>query len=197
MITDREKFCCLLSNGPLLRSDAIVVLCGEDANPRLALATQIMRQHGAHLVVLSGGKHEPPRWRGADALVPELLGAGVSNDRILRETSSMNTRQQAVIIAQMAVEKGWKRLLLVASPYHVYRAFLTFLRALQEVGKDTEIQLLVAAASQSSWFKSPEGMDVSRLDLLSTELCKIEEYGEHVATYEEGLNYLAYWETHQ
>jgi len=195
-LTARERFMAILSNGPLLQSDAVVVLCGEDAVPRLEIAAQLMFSEGAKLVVLTGGKHDPPRWQGANELTPKLMGMGVAHSRILLDAISTNTREQAVNIVDRAIEGGWKRLMLVASPYHSYRAFLTFLRALQEREVDKAIQLVMVPASQVPWWSAPDGMEQTRIELLDTELAKMAQYGAHVASYEEGLEYLAYWESY-
>jgi len=193
-MTERERFCAVLSNGPVYQSDAVVLLCGEDCGPRIAVAAQIMLTGGAHGVLVSGGRDEPPRWIGAEKAFASLLGAGVASGKIMLDRESQNTREQAVNAVELAVEKEWKRLLIAASPYHQYRAFLTFLRALQEAGKADEIQIMSVPASQAPWFDAPAGMEQSRADLLAVEFAKVEEYTEHVATYAEGLVYLETWE---
>lgn len=195
-MTEREQFCNVLCNGPILQGDAVVVLCGEDADPRLAVATQLLVTGAAPTIVLSGGKHDPPRWHGAGALALVLLGRGVAHDRIRVEAESMNTRDQAVNVVALAGAEGWGRLLMVASPYHQYRAYLTFLQALREAGQAEAIHLIMIAAGQTPWLQPPAGMDDTRLDLLTTEFAKIDEYAVngHVASYADGLAYLKFWE---
>jgi uncharacterized SAM-binding protein YcdF (DUF218 family) len=194
MISARERFLAVVSTGPLLRADAVIVLTGEDGKARTEIGAQLMRQEGADYVVLSGGVDKPPRCLSAKTLEPVLMGMGVSPTRIILEPDSMNTREQAVNVTALAIEKGWKRLLLVASPYHSCRAFLTFLKAIEEAGKADEIQLVNVPASQLKWFGKPAGVDHSRADLFAGELGKIALYGEHVASYESGLKYLERWE---
>lgn len=193
-LTARETFCVLLDHGPLLESDAVVVLCGEDTGPRLTMATHLLASRGSPTVVVTGGRDEPPRWTGAERAFASLMGSGVAHDRIRVDTAAMNTREQAVNVASMAAAEGWRRLLLVASAYHSYRAFLTFLRALDEAGLDETVQLVSAPVSHTPWRGAPEGMTATRLDLLAGEFDKIERYGEHVASYEDGIDYLRFWE---
>ena len=192
----REQFCAVLASGPLLRADAIVVLCGEDGASRLDTCVELLRQQAAPTIVLSGGLDQPPRILGASRLASVLYGKGVSPGRVLVEIESQNTREQAVIVVAMAQAREWRRLLLVVSPYHAPRAFLTFVRALQDVGAAEAINVLVVPAA-SSWFAAPEGASTTRLALLTSEFAKVEEYGAHVATYEEGIQYLAFWEAHR
>jgi len=193
LVTDREKFCALLSSGPLLRGEAIVVLCGEDAVPRYQTALQLLKQDAADYVVLSGGLSNPPSHLGAYEVEAALVGLGLSPKKIILEPNSFNTREQAVNVIKLAKEKGWKRLLIVASSYHIYRAFLTFLKALQEDESALDIQL-VPVPVVAAWGQRPDGVKGQRHKLLDLELEKIEEYSHHVADYKQGISYLLHWE---
>jgi uncharacterized SAM-binding protein YcdF (DUF218 family) len=198
MSADRDAFTAVLASGPLLQSDAIVVLCGEDTAPRIATAFALFKTGGAPLIVLSGGRHEPPRWQGAQALAGKLYTLGVAPARVLIDDDSQNTRQQAVNVIEMAEARGWKRILLVASAYHAPRAFLTFLQVLGEddrCEREESIQLVNVPAT-APWWGSPEGMGPTRLELLAFEQEKIQEYSErgHVASYVDGLASLKRWE---
>ena len=206
--TPREKFLVALAGGPIMPPDAVVMLCGEDWEPRMqraigrflelrqwAITKNLSFYHP--VIVLSGGVHEPPGNYSAAKITPKLIGQGVSHDRIIIDNDSQNTRDQAVNVVAMAVEKGWKRLMLVASPYHAPRSFLTFLKVLQEQELDRDIELLSDTSDHTPWFGAPDGGEVNRIDLLTSELTKIGQYVDHVASYEDGLAYLEYWETHE
>lgn len=198
MLTDtlspREIFTAVLFNGPLLRSDAVVVLCGEDAEHRANVGIQLLQQQAAPRIVLSGGLHTPPSRLGAAHLRTALIGKGVTPERILVDDDSLNTRDQAVHVVRLAVEQGWRRLLLAVSPYHAPRAYLTFVKALREAEQQDVIRVVVVPASQTAWFASPDGVSRTRVDLLALEAEKVERHPAHVATYEEGLAYLESWE---
>ena len=194
-MTARERFLAMLYNGPLLKSDFVVCLCGEDAMPRLHVTAEIMASRGALNVVLSGGVHEPPARIGADALAPKLMGMGVAHDKIHIDGTTKNTRDQAVNTVALALKKDWRRILLVASAYHLPRAFLTFLRALEEADATERIHIVPVPVSHTPWTGSPAGVSEVRLDLLWVEFDKIYKYAEHVADYQDGTDYLAYWET--
>lgn len=190
-LTDRERFLALLFNGPLLTADAIIVLCGEDCAPRLAVAAELMGSQAAPLVLLSGGADHPPRVTGARRARAELMGLGVAPARVKVEDASTNTREQAEAVARMARGKGWKRILLVASAYHMPRAFLTFL-AFAPAG----LHIVPVPASHTRWGEPPAGADRPRLDLLAAEAAKIEEYRGrgHLVSYADGIEYLLRWE---
>lgn len=192
-MSDRERFLAQLLTLPLLRSDAAIVLCGEDAEPRADVAVALLKSGGVPLIVLSGGIHDPPRRIGTIEIAKHVYAKGVAPDRLLTEVESTNTREQAVSVVTMAMERDWTRLMLCVSAYHAPRAFLTFLNALQESGVDDTIRLLLVPAD-APWCKSPAGSDSTRLDLLATEFEKCERYAEHVAPFTDGLAYLARWE---
>lgn len=195
-MTGREEFLVRLFTGPLLTGDAIVVLAGEDADARLTIGAQLFRQGAAALLVLSGGRKELPRHRPAADLVGPLLGMGVAPERIVLESASQNTHEQAVHVLALAAERGWRRLLLVASSYHLPRAFLTFLATLRATGRHEAVRLVPVAASQSPWDGCPPGCTSSRAVLLAEETIRLREYQAmgHCATEEEGTAYLSWWE---
>ncbi len=195
MISLREQFVPILCTGPLLPADAIVCLTGEDAEPRLTYAVALMRQRHAGFLMLSGGVDSDYQM-SAETLCPKLLGMGLSPDRIILEKESTNTREQAVNVVAYAQERGWQRLIVVASAYHSARGYLTFLRAAQEVGQHENIHILTVPVSHSPWFGKPAGMSRTRQELFIGEMGKIALYQDkgHVATYAEGMAALRFWE---
>lgn len=193
---ERESFCAVLAHGPLLQSDAIVVLCGEDGSARLATGIQLMQSGAAPIIVLSGGLDRPPRCQSAASLYPLVMAKGVSPDRIIIEGASQNTHQQAVNVVELAMTNGWTRLLVVASPYHAPRAFLTFVQAMREANCNETMRIVNVPAAELPWWAPPAGCASTRLELIATEFEKIDEYWElgHCASYEHGIEYLRWWE---
>lgn len=200
-LTSRERFCLMLANAPARRGEALVFLCGEDTAPRLELLQEIMQIEASigqtPAVVLTGALHTPPRRYSASELMGDVMTRGVAYDKLILECTATNTREQALAVIPMAIERGWTRLLLLVPSYHLYRAYLTFLAALTEMGQQDTIHLVGVPVRHTPWLQCPEGMDQTRLDLLEQELRKIEEYGAagHVASYADGIAYLKHWET--
>ena len=195
-MTHRERFLALLARQSAMPGDVFVLLAGEDATPRMDTTAALFRRGFAPRIVVTGGRDQPPRWRGADEITTELVGHyGISPDRITTDNAAENTHEQAVNIAHLALSEAWTSILLVASGYHLYRAHLTFLRALHHNGLDDTVRIVPVAAN-APWFAAPEGVLLTRSDLLSGDLDKIELYGVqgHCATYSEGLAYLKAWE---
>lgn len=189
----RDTLLALVYTAMPLTSDAIVVLCGEDATARLATGVEWLRQGAAPRIVLSGGAHTPPRVISAESLAPELLSMGVSPDRVIVETASTNTREQAVNVMAMAQENGWHRVMVVASPYHLPRAFLTFLAAVPRIRNVPQVQVVPIAAAVPQWFAPPPGGFANRSDLYAQELDKIAQHQRtgDCATYAQGVRYFA------
>jgi len=194
-VTDREAFLCAVASGPFLPSDAIIVISG-DGTTRLEVAIGCLRQRAAHHVVLSGGVDNPPHSLGPDDATAYMIQKGLAPDRIIVEGDSQNTREQAVNCVKLIREHEWERVLLCVSPYHMPRAMLTFIQALREDDAHERCHILPIAASQTSWWAKPDGLDATRMELLADEFDKIERYGPHVATWAEGLEYLRFWEGH-
>ena len=200
MLTDRERFCAVLASSPVVRADVIVVPAG-DGTVRLDVARELLRSGAAPSILVSGGLHNPPHSLDTVHAARYLIGQGVAPDRILVEPDALNTAEQARNVVAMAVEMEWSRLILAVSPYHQYRAFLSFVRAINDAGLGDHFHVCVAPAAQAQtpdlrWWGCPPALATSRLDMLADEFGKVEEYGAKgdVATWAEGLEYLRHWE---
>lgn len=104
----------------LLRGvDAIVSLDG-DRPRRLRKAVELAAAGVAPTLVVVR----------AEAIAPELLAAGSLPFEIFSVIPEPSTtRGEARAVAQLASERGWRRILVVTSTYHVPRARLIFRRS--------------------------------------------------------------------
>lgn len=189
----RERFVMQILTAPLLRGDAVVVCCGEDASARLNTGAECFRAGCASTLVLTGGHHAPPQVHGAESLAPEALALGIAPHALVVETQSLHTAAQAANVMDIAKVNEWKRMLLVASAYHLPRVMLTFIAAMDRAAMDVH---LVPVASTSPWHAPIPGMRKTRLSRLDLEFNKILQYqltGD-CASYVRGLAYLAYVE---
>ena len=189
----------MLFNQPLRKGDAVVVIGGEDGEPRGAAAVELFRMRCAPLLFCSGGITTPEgRWN-AEQLEAQAIGMGVNPDLILRDDLSQNTHEQAVNVIARAKLQGWKQLVVVASPYHLPRVLLTFLRTiLDDVPNAVDgMRLTAVAANQVRWGEPPTGGGPkTRKQLLRDEFAKIEQYGVqgHCVSYFTGLKAMETWE---
>ena len=95
---------------------------------RVAEAVRVFRLVDPAIVISSGGDPHG-RQRGArtgETMKDALAAAGVPLDRILVETESGTTRDEAVIVAPMLRSRGISQVILVTSGVHMRRALGAF-----------------------------------------------------------------------
>jgi hypothetical protein len=88
---------------------------------------------------------------------------------------------------KLALDNKWKKLILVATHEHQYRAYLTFLR--EVLNRQKEVLLYNAPVRNLKWFEeNPWGR---RIDRLGQEFIRIEEYSikGHLANLDEVIKY--------
>ncbi len=186
-MSPQRCFFALLKEQPLQKGDVIFVLQGDGLN-RAPYAVDLFMRGFAPLIVIVGNAND--RSYGSfpsDEVCAEMKRLGLSDAALLSEQVAPHTRAEAERAMQLARERRWIRLLIVTSPHHQYRAFLTFLKAMRDAG--LELTLINAVAPLSLIEENPWGR---REDLLADEFAKIELYGNKgdVASYEEGITYL-------
>lgn len=187
MITDREIIMAIVDNDCLKPSDAIILLEGDGFH-RFPKAVDLYKKGYGKKIVFSGAIVQKEYGSYPfEEVKPFILNAGVPEEDLIHEDKSLQTQQQAVEVVKMAMENGWKRLALVASHEHQYRAYLTFLR--QVLDSKSEIILYNAPVRNLDWFvDSGWGM---RFDRLKAEIERIEKYSAfgHLANAYEVVEY--------
>ena len=84
-------------------------------------------------------------------------------------------------------KNGWKKIILVGSHYHQYRAFLTFLKTAKD--RNSDLVIYNSPARNLKWFTdNPWG---SRVKCLEAEFVRIENYTAKgdLATFAEAIEY--------
>lgn len=187
MITDREIIMAIVDNDCLKPSDAIILLEGDGFH-RFQKAVDLYKKGLGKKIVFSGAIVQKEYGSYPfEEVKPLILKAGVPEEDLIHEAKSLQTQQQAVEVVKIAMEKGWKRLALVASHEHQYRAYLTFLR--QVLDSTSGIILYNAPVRNLDWFvDSGWGM---RFDRLKAEIERIEKYSAfgHLANAQEVVEY--------
>ena len=187
MITDREIIMAIVDNDCLKPSDAIILLEGDGFH-RFQKAVDLYKKGLGKKIVFSGAIVQKEYGSYPfEEVKPFILNAGVPEEDLIHEDKSLHTQQQAVEVVKMAMKNGWKRLALVASHEHQYRAYLTFLR--QVLDSRSGIILYNAPVRNLDWFvDSGWGM---RFDRLKAEIERIEKYSAfgHLANAKEVIEY--------
>lgn len=183
-----SEFRQALAAQPLTAGDAIFLMVGDGLH-RAPHAANLYRDGYAPVIAIVG--NDDRRGYGsfpAREITAELENLGVPSSAIHARPLAPHTRAEAESFLSMACEFGWKTALMVTSPHHQYRAFLTFLKVIEDTGSDL---LLVNAPAPLSWTEdTPWGR---RADLLTGEMQRIVDYSAKgdVAVCSEGLKYLA------
>jgi len=127
-------------DAPPQHADAIVVFAGGVGESgqagggyqeRVRAAVDLYRQGYAPVVVFSSGFRFA--FREAEVMKGLAVDNGVPADAILLETAAANTRENVSFTRDILRQRGWRRILLVSSPYHMRRALLTWRRAAPDV----------------------------------------------------------------
>lgn len=183
----REQFMALLEKDEPVKSDVIFLAEGDGLN-RVPHAANLYREGYAPLIAIVGG--DTRREYGSflsHELKEKLIEVGIPESAIYMEETSPNTKAEADRMMVLAKERGWKSILIVTSPHHQYRTFLTFLKSMNVVGLDLALRNSPAPLSWTE--ENPWGR---RIDLLEGEWERIRTYQEKgdVASYEEGIDFL-------
>ena len=194
-MNEKEKFIALMQNQSPKSADAIILLQGDGLS-RAAHTAKLFHAGVAPVIVLTGGADDvtygsiPSR-----ELKAAIVDLKVPEAAFLFEETSTHTRAEADRAMELAKENNWKSVIIVTSPHHKYRAYLTFLQAMKDAALD--LVLNISEASGLSWFSpNPWG---KRADLLEREFERIQKYQEmgHVASFAKGIEYLEWKEQNQ
>ena len=104
--------------------DGVGALCASPAN-RLLTAVRLQKILNVPILI-SGGHVYSDSGAEAEISARVLKSLGVDDDKILIETKSVNTTQNARYSAEILRDKNFKKPLLVTSAFHMKRAVLNF-----------------------------------------------------------------------
>ncbi len=118
----------LIVQDPLDRADVLVVLSGGRRDERVRQAAELFHQGYAPLVMLSGGEEM------AGISIPELqrrqaLAHQIPASRLLFETGSTSTAEQARFLRPILERRGARRAIVVTSSFHTRRTRYLFRKA--------------------------------------------------------------------
>lgn len=146
LIWGLEEQAVALVPEPIPQADAVVVLGGglrpplppragvevAEGGDRLLTGVRLLNQQRAPLLVTSGGSVS---FTSGDPAEPEAIWArdlaeelGVPPERIVLNPHSRTTAEEARDIGELGRQRGWRRILLVTSAYHLPRSLESFER---------------------------------------------------------------------
>ncbi len=98
------------------------------AGDRFLRGLELVRSGQARNILLSAGTLDPHSGLPTEAVVlaRELERQGIPRERVAPEPRSGNTRENAVESARIIRDRGWSRLLLITSAFHMERSLGCF-----------------------------------------------------------------------
>lgn len=173
MIGSLEKFIILTSLDKIKKADAIIFLEGDGLS-RVDKVVELYQQGWAPTIVFSGAADNKPYGSyPGEIVIPGLIEKGIPEKVIVWENESLHTGEQAIKIIELCRQNNWKRILLVASNHHQYRAYMTFFRELRKQSLQNTIEIINASANLS-WFSENDWG--TRFSLLKSEFDKMYFY---------------------
>lgn len=123
----------LSPQSPLTKADAIVAISGGETEARAAEAVRLYRDGWAPHLIFSGAASDPSSRSNARAMAASAEAAGVPAAAIALDEAAANTTQNANGVAVIVQKQGYHSMILVTSPYHQRRSYITFQRKLASV----------------------------------------------------------------
>jgi uncharacterized SAM-binding protein YcdF (DUF218 family) len=133
----------------LQRSDAIIVISGDEALARFREGLRLHRAGWAPTLIFSGAaRGSAPS--NAEVMRRMAIAEGVAASAILTDDHAEDTYGNALYTRDLMVSRGLRSAILVTSPYHLHRAVLTF----DGVYHGTGIRVIGRAAPDGDWRKT-------------------------------------------
>lgn len=143
----------LIVADPIEPVDAAVILSGGDGD-RLGLAIEMHAQGYVKNLVITNTKNTVNRQYAREA----EDGGFAKNHIYITDVQVESTQDEARAVRELALEKGWTKLMVIMDPYHSFRARFIFRWELRGTGIDVIVRPVVGHWFRStSWFLYPEG----------------------------------------
>jgi uncharacterized SAM-binding protein YcdF (DUF218 family)/glycosyltransferase involved in cell wall biosynthesis len=109
-------------------------------------------------------------FKEAEVMRTLAIASGVPADAIHLEAQARNTYENVLYSAELARQRGWRRVLLVSSPYHMRRAMLTWRRVAPD------IDAIATPVPASQFYTHERGPSLEQIRGLAQEYAAIALY---------------------
>lgn len=146
-------------------SDAIVVVSGGQTQTRAKHGIELYNKDLAPKIIFSGAALDdgPSNAKEMAALARR---SGVPDDAIEIDEDAKTTYQNAVNTKRILEESEGKSIILVTSPYHQRRAYITFKKVLGDGYNIENSSSYDNAWSKSAWWATPFGVWITVSELI-------------------------------
>ncbi len=158
-------------------ADAIVVFAGGVGESgkagggyqeRVKQAVELYRQGQAQWVVFSSGYTFV--FREAEIMQSLAMSQGIPASAIVLETKAANTHDNVLFVSDILRKRGWQKILLVSSPYHMRRALLTWKKTA------SDITVISAPVPDSQFYSHQWGASLEQIEGILQEYAAIVVY---------------------
>jgi uncharacterized SAM-binding protein YcdF (DUF218 family) len=111
---------------------------------------------------------------GASYIREKALALGVAPGALLMESESLHTRENAEYVLQLLKENNFHRVILVTSPFHQLRTYLTFAKVFQPY----TIEIVNYYADTGEWHPATWFLSAEHRKLVKSEMERIKLYRE-------------------
>lgn len=132
----------------LEKADVIIAISGGDTAARTDEAIKLYKEGWAPYLLFSGAARSGDV-SNAESMKSKAISKGVPSSKIFIEEESATTYENAQFSKEIIEEQGWKKIILVTSPYHQKRAYMTFNYVL-----NNDIKIINHSASDKYWSAS-------------------------------------------
>jgi uncharacterized SAM-binding protein YcdF (DUF218 family) len=133
----------------LVKADVAVAISGGETAARTEEAVRLYKDGWANKLIFSGAALDPDSPSNARIMAMAAEKEGVPLSDIYMDETSTNTRENAANVSKIISSEGYKSMILVTSPYHQRRAYITFHRALGD-----GVQINNHSSYDQSWRRS-------------------------------------------
>ncbi|MDO8592419.1 MAG: GNAT family N-acetyltransferase [bacterium] len=190
---DAVKLYYLLLKQPPRKSQAIIWPQG-DRYDRGRKVLELYQRKWAPIIAITGnnaliGENDRAEEKNisVERMASWLIRRGVSQQDIIIDKNSLNTKEQAGNIMNLAKSKKYKSIILVGSAYYQPRAFLTFLKSAAISGWQGRI---INQPAVMPWNKVPGGRKKFVWQYFMEEMEKISKYKKDLVNIRQGIKNL-------
>ncbi|HEX3082723.1 MAG TPA: YdcF family protein [Candidatus Saccharimonadia bacterium] len=152
----------------LTKADAIVAISGGETQARTEEAIRLYKEGYGANIIFSGAALDTSGPSNAKAMAQDALAAGVPQTAIQLDEAATNTRENASGVSGIVHEDKYHSIILVTSPYHQRRAYITFHRAL-----GSEVKIINHSSYDAEWRRSHWWATPASRTLTADELQKV------------------------